>query len=49
MTAIVIAATVMAIPVIFFPVALIWFPTIGGLVAAARERRQQKATAKATA
>ena len=49
MTATVIAATVLAIPVIFFPVAFIWFPTIAGLVIAARERRREKATAKATA
>ncbi len=49
MTATVIAATVLATVVILFPVALIWFPTIGGLVIAARERRRQRATARAKA
>ena len=49
MTATIIAVTVLATGVILFPVALIWFPTIGGLVIAARERRREKAMAKATA
>ena len=47
MTATVLAATVLATAVILFPVALVWFPTIGGLVITARERRRQRATAKA--
>jgi len=47
MTAEVIIATVLALPLVLFPVALIWFPTIGGAVIAARERKQRKATAKA--
>jgi len=49
MTAIAIVATVLAVPVILFPVALIWYPTIGGRVLAARERQREKAAAKAGA
>ena len=44
-----IIALVVAIPVIVFLVALVWYPTIGGIVLAARERRRVKATAKAEA
>jgi hypothetical protein len=47
MTAQVIIATVLALPLVLFPVALIWFPTIGGMVITARERRHAKATGKA--
>lgn len=42
-----IVATVLALTLILFPVVFIWFPTVGGLVIAARERKQRKATAKA--
>ena len=41
-----ILALVLAIPVICFPVALIWYIQIGGLVHAVREARQAKATQK---
>ena len=49
MTAIAIVAIVLAAPVILFPVALVWYPTIGGMVLAARERQREKAAAKARA
>ena len=42
-----IVATVLALPLVLFPVAFIWFPTIGGIGIAARERKQAKATGKA--
>ena len=48
MTAEVIVALALVIPVILFPVAYVWYPTIGGLVQAARKARQAKATAKVT-
>ena len=47
MTAQLIIATGLALPLVLFPVVFIWFPIVGGLVIAARERRQTKATAKA--
>jgi hypothetical protein len=47
MTAQLIVATVLALTLILFPVVFIWFPTIGGIVIAARERKQAKATGKA--
>ena len=47
MTAGLIIALVIAIPVILFPAAFVWYPTIGGLVHAARKAREAKATAKA--
>ena len=36
-------ALVIAIPVILFPAAFVWYLNIGGLVQAAREARQAKA------
>ena len=39
-----ILALVLAIPIILFPVAFIWYINIGGLVQAVREARQAKAT-----
>ncbi len=47
MAAEVIVALAIAIPVILFPAAFVWYPTIGGLVLAARKARRAKATAKA--
>jgi len=47
MTAQLIIATGLALPLVLFPVVFIWFPIVGGLVITARERRQTKATAKA--
>ncbi len=38
-----IAAMVIAIPIILFPVALIWFANIGGLVHALKERKTRAA------
>ena len=46
MTVALIVALVLAIPVILFPVAYIWYINIGGLVHAVREVRQAKATQK---
>ena len=45
MTVEIIVALVVAIPVILFPAVYVWYPTIGGLVLAAREARKAKATA----
>ena len=39
----VIVALVIAIPVVLFPVALVWFINIGGTVAAIKEARARKA------
>jgi hypothetical protein len=45
----IIIAMVIAIPVILFPVALIWYINVGGMFAAAREARAKElATAKTT-
>jgi hypothetical protein len=41
----VIIAIVLAVPVILFPVALVWYLNIGGIIAALREKR--KATREA--
>ena len=41
-----IVALVLAIPVILFPVAYVWYLNIGGVVHAVREARQAKATQK---
>ena len=49
----IILALVVAVPVILFPVAFVWYLTIGGIVAAVGEARKHKAArverAKATA
>jgi Tfp pilus assembly protein PilO len=41
-----IVALVIAIPVILFPAAYIWFINIGGIYAAIKEARQKKVTVK---
>ena len=38
-----IVALVLAIPIILFPVAFIWYINIGGIIAAMRQARQAKA------
>jgi len=43
----VVAAIAVAAPVILLPVAFVWYLTIGGAVAAAKEARQQKAVERA--
>ena len=46
-----IVALVVAIPVILFPAAFVWYLNIGGIVQAVREARtarEKKATAKTT-
>jgi hypothetical protein len=45
MTVAIIIATVIAVPVILFPAAFVWYCNIGGLVAAMQKR---KATVTAT-
>ena len=44
-----VVALVIAIPIVLFPVALIWYLNIGGAVAAVREARAAKAKKVATA
>ena len=45
----IIIAMVIAIPVILFPLALIWYINVGGIFVAVREARAKElATAKAT-
>ena len=44
----IIVALVVAIPVILFPAAYIWYINIGGIVLAVRERRAAKAKKAAT-
>jgi hypothetical protein len=39
----VIVVLIIAIPVILFPVALIWFINVGGIVAAVKESRARRA------
>jgi len=41
-----ILALVLAIPVILFPVAFVWYINIGGIIHAVGEARQAKATQK---
>ena len=41
-TAIVVALAI-AIPIILFPVALVWYVNIGGIVKAAQEARERRA------
>ena len=38
-----IVALVLAVPIILFPVAFVWYLNIGGIYAAIREARQRKA------
>jgi hypothetical protein len=42
----IIVALVIAIPVILFPVALIWYINIGGIYTAIKEARARRATRK---
>jgi hypothetical protein len=42
----VIVALVIAVPIILFPVAFVWYLNLGGLVQAVREARQAKAAQK---
>ncbi len=44
-----ILALVIAIPVILFPAAFVWYLNIGGLYTAAKEARQARAARKQTA
>ncbi len=38
----IVVALVIAIPIILFPVAFVWFLNVGGLSAAAREAREKR-------
>ena len=49
MNAATIVALVVAIPVILFPAALVWYLNLGGIVKAVREARAKKVTAKIAA
>jgi len=49
MTAGFIVALVIALPIILFPVALIWYMNIGGIVQAVKEARQAKVAEAAKA
>lgn len=44
-TAIVIALAI-AVPIVLFPVALVWYINIGGMRAAVKEAREKRAAAK---
>jgi len=44
-----IVALVVAIPVILLPVALVWYPTIGGIFMAIRKKQLEKAAEEAEA
>ena len=44
-----IVALVLAIPVVLFPVAFVWYLNVGGVVNAVREAKAKKAAAKITA
>jgi len=44
-----IVALVLAIPVILFPAAYVWYLNVGGIVHAVREAKAKKAAAKITA
>ena len=39
-----IVALIIAIPIILFPVAFIWYLNVGGIYAAVREARKRRAT-----
>ena len=43
----VIVALVLAVPIMLLPVAFVWYLTLGGMYAAAREARTQKTLARA--
>ena len=43
----VIVALVLAVPIMLLPVVLVWYLTLGGMYAAAREARKQKTLATA--
>ena len=43
-----VVALVIAVPVILFPAALIWYLNIGGITQAVREAHQKTATVKVT-
>ena len=45
MNAAIIIAVAIAIPIILFPVALVWYVNIGGITMAVREARQRRTTA----
>jgi hypothetical protein len=45
MNAVMIVALVVAIPVILFPAAFVWYLNVGGVVKAVREARARKAAA----
>ena len=49
MNAMTLVALAIAIPVVLFPVALVWYINIGGMVAAVREAKAKKAAVKTTA
>ena len=49
MNAATIVALVVAIPVILFPAAFVWYLNLGGIVKAVREARAKRAIAKVTA
>lgn len=40
----VVVALVLAVPVILFPVAFVWYLNVGGIYAAIREARKRRAT-----
>ena len=44
-----IVALVIAIPVVLFPAAFVWYLNIGGIVQAVREARAKKVAARTTA
>ena len=47
MNAPIIIALAVAIPIILFPVALVWYVNIGGITAAVRQARERRAMADA--
>jgi len=49
MEAQVIVALAIAVPIILFPAAFVWYLSLGGVFAAAREARARKAAARVTA
>lgn len=42
----IIIALIIAIPIVLFPVAFIWYLNVGGIVAAVREARARRVTHK---